>query len=423
MKKNLLFLTIVLCALSMNAQVNQIGNTGYVGIGTNTPLYPLEVYGPTMIHGEIIMDSIVNFTNNINMQSANVNNNMLINGSLQVSQLSMPGFTAMRPAFIDENGQLATLMDPCKSGISNSEIPFWEYNPGIIYVDCPKDVKVGIGTDNPEQNLDVRGKQYISNALGIGITEPKSRLDVKAKVGINSVSARFFNTLTGLSPQTNDLIFVPRVSAGYYNSTSDENDFGIFWNDNRKPGPSNGDYGLTLAPVNSSLINPGIRIGANGYLGIGKVSAQKRVEVANGGILISGTNGNDGDVRFMIQDETGVNNFMKFSNNLGTQFLVDYNGKLYAHEVEVKLGNFPDYVFDDDYQLMPLKNIENFIKENNHLPGVPDATTVINNGLNLGDMDVILLEKIEELTLHLINQEKEIEKLQNELNKLQTTKN
>lgn len=74
-------------------------------------------------------------------------------------------------------------------------------------------------------------------------------------------------------------------------------------------------------------------------------------------------------------------------------------------------GNWADYVFADDYKLAPLKEVETYIQENKHLPGIPSADEVVKEGLDLAKMDAKLLEKIEELTLYMIKMEKEIEQL------------
>nr|WP_197718722.1 hypothetical protein [Pedobacter schmidteae] len=87
------------------------------------------------------------------------------------------------------------------------------------------------------------------------------------------------------------------------------------------------------------------------------------------------------------------------------------NGKIRTHEIKVETANWPDYVFAKDYQLPTLQETEKHIKENGHLPGIPSAEEVKTNGIDLGEMNAKLLQKIEELTLHLINQQKEIELL------------
>ncbi|SES20151.1 hypothetical protein [Pedobacter rhizosphaerae] len=83
------------------------------------------------------------------------------------------------------------------------------------------------------------------------------------------------------------------------------------------------------------------------------------------------------------------------------------NGKIRAHEVKVETANWPDYVFQPGYDLLPLLEIEKQVKATGHLPDMPSAREVENNGLELGEMNKLLLKKIEELTLHLIELKKE----------------
>jgi hypothetical protein len=89
------------------------------------------------------------------------------------------------------------------------------------------------------------------------------------------------------------------------------------------------------------------------------------------------------------------------------------NGKIVSTEVEVKLyGSWPDFVFQDDFNLMPLNELESFISTNKHLPGVPTEAEVTESGVNLGEMTGILLQKVEEMTLHIIELNKRIEELE-----------
>ena len=88
------------------------------------------------------------------------------------------------------------------------------------------------------------------------------------------------------------------------------------------------------------------------------------------------------------------------------------DGILRAREIIVDADpNWPDYVFEKDYSLMSLIETENYINENGHLPGIPSAESIQETGLDLGEMNRLLLEKIEELTLHVIEQQKEIDSL------------
>lgn len=91
-------------------------------------------------------------------------------------------------------------------------------------------------------------------------------------------------------------------------------------------------------------------------------------------------------------------------------YALSVNGKVMAEEVRVQLdADWPDYVFGDDYHLMSLKEIETFINSNKHLPGIPKAEKIESEGLDTGEMNRLLMEKVEELTLHVITLSKEIE--------------
>ncbi len=84
------------------------------------------------------------------------------------------------------------------------------------------------------------------------------------------------------------------------------------------------------------------------------------------------------------------------------------NGKIRAKEIKVETNNWPDYVFEEGYQSISLAELENYIKVNKHLPEMPSAKEVETNGVELGMLNKKLLQKVEELTLLLIAQHKEI---------------
>lgn len=93
-------------------------------------------------------------------------------------------------------------------------------------------------------------------------------------------------------------------------------------------------------------------------------------------------------------------------------------GHLTAKGVTLDVGSFPDYVFAEDYNLMPLKEVSAYIKANKHLPNVPSEAEVIANGMNVAQINTILVEKVEELTLHTISQEEKIDALTQEMEAL-----
>jgi len=99
------------------------------------------------------------------------------------------------------------------------------------------------------------------------------------------------------------------------------------------------------------------------------------------------------------------------NNPVGYKLAVD--GTIAARDVITTTESWADYVFDYNYDLMPLEQVEEFIQSNNHLPGVPSEREVIANGVSVNEMQKTLLEKVEELTLHMI----ELNKKNKELNK------
>ena len=98
------------------------------------------------------------------------------------------------------------------------------------------------------------------------------------------------------------------------------------------------------------------------------------------------------------------------------------NGLLKTKEVQVTLTGWPDYVFEKDYELLPLTEVEQFIATHKHLPNVPSAATVEENGINIGEMNAILLQKVEELTLYILQQNRQLIELQNQINELKNSK-
>jgi hypothetical protein len=74
-------------------------------------------------------------------------------------------------------------------------------------------------------------------------------------------------------------------------------------------------------------------------------------------------------------------------------------------------SNWADYVFGKNYNMLPLSDVESFITKNKHLPGIPSAEEVVKNGVDLAEMDAKLLEKVEELTLYIIQLQKEVNAL------------
>ncbi|WP_417887118.1 hypothetical protein [Zunongwangia sp.] len=117
---------------------------------------------------------------------------------------------------------------------------------------------------------------------------------------------------------------------------------------------------------------------------------------------------------------------MNFLNNgsigIGTSSTGDHRlaveGSIGAREVKVTTDFWPDYVFDQDYNLLPLSVVEKYILRSKHLPDIPNAKEVNEQGIELGEMNSKLLQKVEELTLYIIQINKKLEYLEEENNRL-----
>jgi hypothetical protein len=203
--------------------------------------------------------------------------------------------------------------------------------------------------------------------------------------------------------------------------------------------------------VVGDYLTPLFQVRQDGNVGIGTTSPASKLVVSDGTTAISfspnsgasalGFNRNafDGtifnpsisawqfssrDDRFTLEGYNGPSHdlltVLKNGNvGIGTttpgSFKLAVNGKIWSQEVNVAMTNpGPDYVFEKSYNLLPLSQLETYINQNKHLPEVPSAKEMEENGLNLKEMNLILLRKIEELTLHVIDQSKLINELQKE---------
>lgn len=116
-----------------------------------------------------------------------------------------------------------------------------------------------------------------------------------------------------------------------------------------------------------------------------------------------------------------VKNVVFPSGNVGIgttdpgSYKLGVNGNIHARGVVVNQTGWSDYVFEECYQLSALSDVAQFIKEKKHLPGIPSAAEIAQDGVNLGDMQARLLAKVEELTLHLIRLDKENVALRHEV--------
>lgn len=142
-----------------------------------------------------------------------------------------------------------------------------------------------------------------------------------------------------------------------------------------------------------------------GYFGTSVVTPL----VTTGQIQVSGNLFSSGKIAIGETDMVKIGNYS-----------LAVNGEAIFTKARVKLNsNWPDYVFNADYQLLPLTELESFITANKHLPGIPSQQEISKQGIDLGDNQSLLLKKIEELTLYLIEQNKTINRMQEKINALE----
>ncbi len=190
-----------------------------------------------------------------------------------------------------------------------------------------------------------------------------------------------------------------------------------------------------------------LRVDDGGYVGIGTTSPSNKLQIgsnptgyANNDFVVSNGNGstaihNDPDNTYFYTNRAialrpggSIALWAKENGNIGigttspTEKL-SVNGNVLAKKVRVSINaaDWPDYVFNTNYKLRSLGDLEAYIKSNNHLPDVPSAKEVATNGLDLGNMDATLLKKVEELTLYLIQENKEKDELKKENKVLKET--
>ena len=193
-------------------------------------------------------------------------------------------------------------------------------------------------------------------------------------------------------------------------------------------GTTNPNEPLTLectAPIMASfkhngLGNSAVRIGTNnGFmnLGVGATTLHPYIWSQTNNFFI----GNDGDPTLFINGMGNGNVGIGTTDTKGYKLAV--NGSAIFTRVKVATyGNWADYVFTASYRLRPLSEVEQYIKQHNHLPEVPSAEEVEKNGLDIADNQATLLKKIEELTLYVIEQNKRIQMLESKLETLQNNK-
>ena len=250
----------------------------------------------------------------------------------------------------------------------------WEVSGNKVYTE---NTFVGIGISNPKYALEVKGDQHIRGKVEF----------VDPVKGYNGDRVAFFR-----QDPRNDFASL-RLSLG------DEN---------------KGEFLIGYTDYATNQFMPTLNIQADNkiYFGNGKHSSRLIGQIGHGrsfGFHISRW---AGKFSWTIGSSNGDYSLMVLERRDDGKVSMSVNGSLRANQMKVNLDHAaPDYVFHKDYNLRPLSEVESFINQHHHLPEIPPGKTLETEGINIADMEMSLLKKVEELTLYVIELQKEIEQL------------
>lgn len=423
-------------ANSWNLNGNNLfnNNVGNIGIGTNSPQYKLDVLGDVrisnnlLVGGGIITSQTVNANGEINggdvhvANNLDVANNFILGNGTQKLSLSLTQSTSTLPAILKFSGiGIPGIGDP-PSGTDGNPTPNLECVNGLGLVNAfAQAISVAY---NPSGPSNPTGGNILMGHNGINAFIETQGTGSNPNNPPNHPGDLFINKTCG-----RNVYFFSHVGGGAFgqnltNVVSIDGKLNIRRNMQLSTAGSNFIDNFSKLYINSDIgsSSNGIKIkhGAAGMDGI-------RISTYNDAIALEVTKSpnlaNDGGTTFKIEGDGSTaittTNTTAFTITDGANgqvnFKVKSTGETFSRHIRVMVTNFPDYVFEPDYKLMSLREIESFYKKYKHLPEIPSAEEVEQNDLDLGEMNKLLLKKIEELTILMVQQQNEIDLLKSKV--------
>ncbi len=276
---------------------------------------------------------------------------------------------------------------------------------------------VGIATKNPEARLDVNGNVKVKtdlNVLGNSIVgqnmSVNQALEVKGGLSLHNLD-------TTATPKSSQFLVIN--SNGLVQSLT-LNDF--VGNLYKVPSSCIADIEGNFPPAiwsnNNSSTNPKLFTGSDCpvRVGIGTAEPLAKLHVKGNAKISMGLEVGDAsfeDSKLTVRSDAIFDKSVAIGTEVQDGYDLAVCGKIRATEVKVNVASeWCDYVFEEDYKLRDLSEVDAFIKENKHLPEIPSAEVVDKEGIAVSEMLILMMKKIEELTLYTIEQEKRIKELE-----------
>jgi len=273
---------------------------------------------------------------------------------------------------------------------------------------------------------------FLAGKIGIGTSTPNELVQFGDRFVFHNGGTKIFGFNFKFDPTIGDVRILPNVGFSELRFNND----GSFIIQNAPVGATgvavSAQGRFTMDGIGGAQFQSFYGNGLQG--GVKMIDGNNNLNLITTGVnnadLLFQSNTNQSDIVFndkvgvlrglLRVDVSGTDVAMTFKKYNGSTpvkdlFKVGYDGILYAAEIKVQLpvsGAFPDYVFDKEYKLMPLAELDKYITENKHLPNINTAAEVKENGLALGDMQVKQMEKIEELSLYIIAINKRLQEVE-----------